>query len=218
MKSKILTILALALCAYLPAYAGKKKKPPAPKPKPQTESCELCKVLARYGHNPEGLLPLHYAILQKDFKAVDLLLKNGASPLTIDKDVYNCVYYAIKSGSVPMVKKFISLGANVKDVRGRASDAFYVAVYEKKLEVAKYLITSRSLPQEILNKSFAEVAYQAYSITFEQSTELLRLLVKYGADIHSFNTPQRSLIDYVIFRGGAQGVEMAEFLKSLGAK
>ena len=50
----------------------------------QKELNELTLVLTKYGNNPEGVPPLHYAILKKDTKAIDLLLKHGADPHTGD--------------------------------------------------------------------------------------------------------------------------------------
>ncbi len=75
----------------------------------QKELNELTLVLTKYGNNPEGVPPLHYAILKKDTKAIDLLLKHGADPHTGDHETLTCLYYAIKADSVSLIKKFIAL-------------------------------------------------------------------------------------------------------------
>lgn len=73
---------------------------------------EIAEIIVKYGNNPKGIPAIHYAILEKDFRAVDLLLECGASPSTTDHLGLNCLYYSILSGELSFVEKFIKLGLN----------------------------------------------------------------------------------------------------------
>lgn len=88
-------------------------------PVPQTDFEKLSAILTRYGNNPEGIPTLHYAILQNDKPAIDLLLKHGASPFTENFKHRNCLYYAIIAGSLELVQRFIQLGV---DPNGTSDD------------------------------------------------------------------------------------------------
>lgn len=218
MKTKTLTLLAIALCVYLPAYAGTKKKPQAPKPKPQTESCGLCKVLARHGNNPEGIPALHEAILQNDVRAVNLLLKNGASPHTIDKDNNNCLYWAIKAGSLLMVKQFVSLGVNTGFLSPSGTNALWFAVKENQLEIINFLSNSPNVSVENKSHALRSIALDSgdFCLTFTQRKKISDLLVRNGADINEKLPTGETPLDYAL--NGSKEAATIEFLKSLGAK
>ncbi|MCE5293003.1 MAG: ankyrin repeat domain-containing protein [Chlamydiales bacterium] len=70
----------------------------------------LTQIQVRYGNNPEGIGSLHYAILQKDILAVDLLLYYGASPYTVDYQGNTCLDYALQADCPELIKKFLALG------------------------------------------------------------------------------------------------------------
>ena len=73
--------------------------------------CELLtQIQVRYGNNPEGIGSLHYAILQKDVLAVELLLKYGASPYSVDYQGNTCLDYALHADCPELIKKFSALG------------------------------------------------------------------------------------------------------------
>ena len=104
-----------------------------------TESELLTDILIKYGNNPEGIPAIHYAILKNDIKAINLLLKHGASPSTKDSHNRNCLYYSIKIGSIELVKKFVESGANPHEV---ISDwcVLNLAISSHQNDIAKYLI------------------------------------------------------------------------------
>lgn len=108
----------------------------------QSEMDELSIILAKYGNNPEGLPSLHYAIRQRDYRAVDVLLKFGASPLTRDVNNYSCLYHSILADDVILLKKFIGLGLNPNTLATHDLSYLSVAIMHHKNNAAKYLINS----------------------------------------------------------------------------
>jgi hypothetical protein len=162
MKSKLLIILAIFALNYLSATTCvNKKSSKCPTEKeikqltltetyqeyssrplaPQTEFEQLTVILTKYGNNQFGLPVIHYAILQNDVEAVDLLLKYGASPLTKGNG-YGCIDYAIRTGSLELTKKFIEIGVSPR----RMVDSFSPLEYAKMChqpEIVRYL---ESLP------------------------------------------------------------------------
>lgn len=111
--------------------AMKAKSPAAVLPEKQ----DLVDILTKYDHNPLGIPALQYAILENDHFAIDALLEHGASPHTLDAQGRNCLHYAVKSGSLDLVKKFISLGIVPQELD------LYVAISENKNKIAKHLIS-----------------------------------------------------------------------------
>lgn len=191
MKTKTLALLAITLCINLTVHAGKKKSSRAktqteslkdsksfPHIEPKTEFEHLAVILTKYGHNPDGLPALHYAILQEDIEAVDLLLKYCASPLTKDSPSANwhsSLYYAIKVGSVPLVKKLIDLGEDITSFDGNHSNIIYCALQDfRQVEVAKFMLTYIEIPTyqlEWLRKMVVSLKF-----TPEQTQDILQLM------------------------------------------
>ncbi|MBS0635486.1 MAG: ankyrin repeat domain-containing protein [Verrucomicrobia bacterium] len=216
MNSKLTTLLTIILCLYLPAHAGKKKK--ICTPKPQTDVCQLCKVVIKYENNPLNLPALHYAILQQDVKAVDLLLKHGASPHTIDNAKNNCLYHAIKAGNIPLVHKFLSLGLSADLIPSINDSALWFALDMRQVEVAKSMIGKNVFSTDTLNTNVRTVACGQHSITFEQRKEIIRLMVKHGANLNSPVSPNTSLLTHVQNVYLDTDTRMCDFLRSLGAR
>ncbi len=103
---KTFALLALTACSYLSAETYSSTSQALV---PQTEFEQLAVICTKYGNNPRGLPTLHYAILQNDEEAVDLLLKYGASPHTQSaKKSYkpDILHACVQSGNLALFKKF----------------------------------------------------------------------------------------------------------------
>lgn len=224
MKLKaIILVLLLSFVFIGDASGAKKKKPSGPS---QKELNELTLTMARYGNNPEGVPPLHYAILKKDMKAINLLLKHGADPLSADSSKRSCLYHAIVAGSIPLINKFIALGNSVIDMSNRKKhsnfDALQTALVTNQYEAAKYFIISGLLPSDIIEQSFLFLVHpsEAYKgISPDQKKTLIKLLVQHGAYINcrTHRTSDKTPLQYLIM-ADPTNTEMAEFLRSLGAE
>lgn len=159
----------------------KKEKPkPAVKPEPPkgpTESERLADILTRYGNNPEGIPALHYAILQSDTSAVDLLLKNGASPHTRDFHGADCIYYSVKAGNIQLVQKFLSLGVNPNGpVDMDQFKPLGLAIELKRNEIAKLLINSSV---DFSTDSQYKADYLRYTCAYP-NIEIAKFLIEKG--------------------------------------
>lgn len=110
-----------------------------------TNNEELIEILIKYGNNPKGIPAIQYAVLEKDYKAVNLLLEHGASVHTRDAYGHTCLFYAVLADDLILMSKFISLGNNPNE---RFSDfgpyqywtMLEAAIMEHKNQAAKFLI------------------------------------------------------------------------------
>ncbi len=98
---------------------------------------ELLHILTKYGNNPEGIPALHYAILQEDEQAIQLLLANGASPFTVDQynPPRNCLYFAVKSKNMRLVDTFLQLGVDINQ-EDFEYGPLWTAIIEKQNQIA----------------------------------------------------------------------------------
>lgn len=174
------------------------------------ELYELVLIQAKYGNNSQGAPALHYAVYQGDTRAVDLLLKYGASPFSLDAKQANCLFYAVKGGSVDMVKKFIDYGVNINDFCGFhpcQGCGISGAIIMNQPEVTKFLAAYGIYDQRELSHAIVGVIYAKFN--FAQKKEIIQLLIANGADINCVVNGHRPLWH-------ADG-ELQDFLKSLGA-
>lgn len=220
---KLILIAIFSVVLISEASCATKKAAKCPS---QKELNELTLLLTKYGNNPEGASPLQYAILKKDMKAVGLLLKHGASPLSKDCSNRSCLYYAIRAGNIQLIKQFITLGNSVIDMGNREKhhnfDALGTALVTQQYEPAKYLIESGLIPSDIVKKSFLYLVHPApayQGLNAEQKKTLIRLMVSHGADINAVmrDNSNYTPLQYLI-SGDPSNTEMADFLRSLGAK
>lgn len=223
MKLKTIILAALLSFIFISDASCANKKKPAKHPT-QKELNELTLLLTSYSNNSEGVPPLHYAILKKDTKAINLLLKHGADPKSLDCNRWSCLYYAIKSGSIPLIKKFITLGNSVMDLHNKEipgnTDAFCVALTLNQYEAAKDFIVSGLIPSDSLQKSFIYLVHpaRAYQVLpTDQKKYLLKLMVEHGADINAKTCSDYTPLGYLT-SADPNNTEMADFLRSLGAK
>ena len=146
------------------------------------EECdELSQVLAKYGNNPDGIPALLYAIKVNDERAVDILLKNGASAFTRDHLNRNALYFAVDSGSMNLVKKFMALGVSPNEARNGADTAFFHAITERKNDIAKYIYDHEG-------QMYAQPTnYSAWEVCFAIGNyEMCKFLVDRGAEIRYY--------------------------------
>lgn len=219
---KLKTIILPALLSFIfisDASCAKKKKPSGPS---QKELNEVTLTLARYSNNPEGLPTLHYAVLKNDRKAISLFLKYGADPLSVCRSHYSCLYYAIKSGSLSLIKKFIALGNSHLDVRNMPdNDGYDASTMSLKLgqyEAAKYFILNFPPlhPKRLLQQGRLLLKTNACGFTLQQRKELMKFMTN---DIpQEIVSQSASWLLQELLRDSPKEHEMAEFLRSLGAK
>lgn len=132
MKTKMIILLALALCNYLPADAYWEST--ASPMEPKTELEQLTVIMAKYGNNPENLSVMNYAVLQQDEEAFDLLVKYGATPGT------RTLYCASKAGDFSMFKKIADMGVGLSTFTDLEWPIMNNAIYGHHNDIAVYLL------------------------------------------------------------------------------
>lgn len=110
---------------------------------------ELLDIMVKYGNNSEGLPVLHYAITQKDEKAVLLLLQHGANAnarinnhtSSQSGEPLTSLDFAAAYGNIKIIKLLIDYGAeiNVLDNSERPSPLHFAAMHNQT-EAIKILI------------------------------------------------------------------------------
>lgn len=220
MKAKTLILVALFSFVSISEASGTTKK--NTKCPSQKELNELTLLLTKYGNNPEGLQPLHYAILQKDTKAVNLLLKHGANPHVIDKNRSNCIGWAIKARSLTLVERFVRLGVNTECVYNKLS-ALDAAVYLSQPEIACFLAASDRVSKDQKNNALRSIVLglgnlNTNIISFDQRKKIITILVKHGVDINIKFSGEKTVLDYAMVSKVDFMPDMIKFLKSIGAK
>ncbi len=186
----------------------------------ERELNELTLILAKYSNNPEGAPPLHYAVLKNDGRAISLLLKHGVDPLSVCSKNNSCLYYAIRSGSLSLVKKFITLGNNPIDLCNRNAhhgyDATTMSLKLGQYEAAKYFIrTLEPTAKRLMFQGSLLIQPNACGFTLEQRKELIGLMATYI--ITSSETIASSALYLLEKLQNETRCEhdMAEFLKAL---
>ncbi|MBF0105323.1 MAG: ankyrin repeat domain-containing protein [Deltaproteobacteria bacterium] len=86
-----------------------------------------------------GCNPLHCAVMEKNFKMVELLLENGARPDATDDEQLTPLIYAIRLGEIGLVKSLIHKGANKTLKDGLGHDALWWARQVGHLEIMQLL-------------------------------------------------------------------------------
>jgi len=156
-------------------------------------------ILVKYGNNPEGVPPLHYASMVGDENAVTMLLDHGASPHSLSRQIQDGLHpssnllplrpldFAAKGGHVNIMNILINRGAQVNlteiyypDSSTRWSPALYFAAKHDQGQAVSFLLQKGALLQDSNSKlNYAlEVAIQRGSI------QALDALFSHGVNIH----------------------------------
>jgi ankyrin repeat protein len=127
----------------------------------------------------DGSTPFWIAVRKGHVEAAKMLLEAGAI-LTVNKpDRIDATYAAVKMGYVemmPMLLKNLKVDLNGLVVGG--STLLYVAAYEKKLEMVRYLLDQGADPN-VRNEDGTNSTYIA---AYHGDLEMMNLLLERGAD------------------------------------
>lgn len=222
MKAKMLIMIALlSLVLISEASCTAKQNGKCPS---QKELNELTLILTKYGNNPVGVPPLHYAVIKKDVKAVNLLLKHGADPIARDSNKKSCLYHAIITENIPLVKKFIELGDNpfnLNDVNENsytALNALNISIMYGQPEVAKYLLERKYFNNKVLDHAFFSLlSHPSTRFPKDRRREMVLIFMSHGLDLNSTEVQGRTHLQQFLL-AHSEDREMADFLRGLGAK
>lgn len=223
MKEKLLFIIALISLSSLSATTCKDKKPS--KSPTEKELTELILIQTKYSNNSEGVPALIYAVIKNDVKAIDLLLKNGADPFTIDCKRQSCFYHAVIAGHLDLVKKFISLGhnpINLFDVNKHPESpiltSFCQSIYFGQPKVAMYLLEKGYYYPEALDlATFLMLSHPKAQFPKNRRQEFVLHFISRGLDLNSTEIQGRTHLQHFLL-AHPNDTEMADFLRNLGAE
>ncbi len=163
-----------------------------------------------------GMAPLHYAVREKSYLCVQLLLEAGADPNILDDDGFegSPLHIACELNYLEILKLLILFGGKI-DLRSNKLNItpFYNAVSNNSFECAEYLI---SLGAKVMDRSLNEYTPLHYSQLSERgnSTECTKLLLKHGADVNAKNQSGETPLHYAAEKYNDKAIKL---LLSYGA-
>lgn len=171
-------------------------------------SPELVNVLVKYGNNPEGIPPLHYASLIGDEKAVTLLLDNGASPNALSIQAvtdYTHKFnprrpldFAAMKGHLNVMDILLKRGAQINvseifdvDEPLKWSPSLYFAAKHDQGQAVSFLLNKGALLQPSREAvSCLPIETSPLFVAIQKgSLKALDALYNHGANIHSQSNP-----------------------------
>lgn len=84
--------------------------------------------------------PLHYAIIFKNIKMIQLLLNNGAKTNSIDKNGNNSLHLSVIYKNIDACKMIINYGVNINAKTNNGETALHKAVIIENIDIVKLLI------------------------------------------------------------------------------
>jgi ankyrin repeat protein len=163
----------------------------------RNSSPELVDILVKYGNNPKGIPPLHYAVLQGDFPAVKLLVENGANvnlranngpPRTdLNDQIFAHKLIRYYQGATPIDYAATSSRLEILQYlhqHGAVLDEIAVIKTARacSLECLKYLLSNgASLPKESGELIYG-MLFSASGSILTGNIEAVKILIRAGAD------------------------------------
>jgi ankyrin repeat protein len=125
--------------------------------------------------------PIHHAIYNKNFGAVDLLLNYGANVDMSDKDKYNALFYAVKSRSVELCKKIVVLISNINAKCITGENNLHISCNLQLYEITELLIINKININ--IHDNSNEITPLHYCVLLNNII-LTNLLIENGADVN----------------------------------
>jgi ankyrin repeat protein len=176
-----------------------------------SEDANMIKMLVEKGADINRTKALNYAIMTKNIKTVEFLLKHGASVNKSDEGSETALHIAVEDGQIEIIKLLLANGAdiNAKDEMGE-TPLYSLIHLPYDNELPRLLLDNGADPNTTSNGTPILNA-----IADTQNEEFVEMLLKKGANVNSKdyqgNTPLQIASKY-----NNQGV--INMLKKYGAK
>ncbi len=150
------------------------------------------------GNDDRGNTPLTLAAEFRHPEIIELLKQYGAEPLDKSIDAQISLISAARRGDLVSIKKALSAGALVNGKNPAGETALTVAIREGHLMVVEELISSGAdpnIPGPYIGLGYSPLHLAVFkprqSFEYGTAAEILRILLKNGADVFSDNGYKR---------------------------
>ena len=152
---------------------------------------------------PDGTTPLHMAVRQNDFKAVDALIRGGASVKAATRYGVTPLQIAAMNGNAAMIRRLLDAGADVNTTTPGGETALMTAVRTGNVEAVTLLLERKANVNA--RESVRGQTALMWAVT-EGHTGIVKLLAGHGADVKAQTNVTTPKGEYVPARaGGASG-------------
>jgi len=140
-------------------------------------------------------IPLHYAIVLKNIKAIHLLIKHGSNTNITDKFGYNALHLAIYSRNIDICKYIINNISNINAKCETGETALHIACNLQLVEIVELLLKQGiNVDAQDYNHEFTALHYSVHL----NNKEIVMMLIKHGAQINMQDTIGNTAIHYAI--------------------
>lgn len=134
--------------------------------------------------NPDGISPLHAAVIQKKFEIAKLLLDNGANPDIQDSGGDTPLMLAVVNEQTDFADLLARKGADVNHMRSSGWAPIHNAVYWNNTEIARILLKNGAHANELSARTFRTFPAGTTPLQIAAANNnkaMIDLLRKYGA-------------------------------------
>lgn len=143
-------------------------------------------------------IPLHYAIQFKNIEATKVLLSSGSNVNLKDKDSHNSLHLAIYSKNLEIVNLIIDKHPAINSQINTGETSLHIACNLELQSIVQKLLEVGADPN--IKDNEHELTPLNYAVNLN-NTEIVKLLIKYKANINSQDFYGRTVYHYVVQEG-----------------
>jgi ankyrin repeat protein len=192
-----------------------------------TGSAELARLLISSGADIEAasellaMRPLHLAASSTDIVTVGLLIAAGADLNSLTGEGETALHIAVRLGQREVVDLLLESGADF-DVQepSEGMTPLHIAAFQGNLPLVETLVSVGADPTARDYNARAPLFLASSSASFANVGDgsLIEYLVVHGADLEAQDTSGLTALSYAEARGTQEYRQIADVLRSLGAK
>ena len=149
--------------------------------------------------------PLHLAARCGKLDLARMLLKRGAGVQAWKTRGYSPLFSAVEGGNLDVVRLLLDHGADVHILDKRENNGLHIAAVHGHLEVAQMLL---ALNVEVNAKNHSGMTPLHRALKNSRETDLVRLLLDHGADVHMHDICRSSTLHHAAEKGNPEIIKM----------